>query len=64
MRISIINSYLAIHFIDANDYMNYRMASGDDKGSSQPSGGSNGGCLTIIIIVILIYGVLSSIFKS
>jgi hypothetical protein len=52
-----------INFIDADDYMNYKMASGDND-SSQPSGGGNGGCLTTFIIAILIYCVLSLIFKS
>lgn len=53
-----------IYFAGVDDYMNYKMASGDNNGSSQPSGGCNGGCLTVIVIVILTYGVLSSIFKS
>ena len=62
LPIYLTNNY--IHFIDVDDYMNYKMASGDNNGSSQPSGGCNGGCLTVIVIVILTYGVLSSIFKS
>lgn len=67
IRLKVLRIYLTncnIHFIDANDYMNYKMAGGDNNGSSQQSGGCNGGCLTIIIIVILIYGILSSIYKS